>query len=292
MMRALAACGAAILSVAPLGARADDCALPGEPPALLTALLSPDCFQAAMPRPMDPRTAMDFGFPSLLFTLLPEAEAVEIVSLARQEGDRGFLAADPGMLQRLDSLPPPVADFVAASLAPEQALSAGRAGTDVLMALPLWGRPENARLLAGHCAAHDCQPAPSRCPDRVGLSDKLAVATGEMTLQQAQGLCAPSFEWLRALRQAGLVDTSCTSTMQINRIMADPALLDAPCYPADLSLADLPAASPADAARLLRQHLRQGPPATPLPEGSLDYIQRYWPEMGAYLRAMQQGGTD
>ena len=287
MMRALDIVAASVVLITPCAAFAAGCTLPGQPPAKLVAMLSPDCFDAALQDRADARSAMDYGFPSRLFGLLPKAEAVELIAMAAQEGDRGFFVADRSILDHVDALSEPAADFITASLAPAETLLTGEASADFLLAVPLWGQPENGPLLTDYCARHDCQLTETHCPDRIGLADKLAVASGSMTLQQAQALCSPSFEWLRALRHAGLVDTSCTSTMQINRTMADPALLDAACYPPDLSLMDLPAATSADAVRYLRKHLTHSSLA-PLPAGSLDYIASQWPELAGYLQALNK----
>lgn len=273
---------------------ADDCAqqadLSGEPPAALVAMLSPDCYDHALKDLTTPQTALDYGYPSRLFGLVSDAEASEIMALSAAEGDRGFFAADGDILTHLDAIGDrSAADFVIASLAPAATLKKGPASPDFLMALPLWGRPENSRLLVQYCKQHDCEATRTQCPDQVGFADKLAVAQGKMTLDDAQVLCPASFEWLRALRQAGLVDTACTSAMQINMTMANPDLIGEACYPPGLSLDEVPAASAADAIRLIRSYLTQ-PDAAPMTAGSIDYIAGYWPDVADYFNELHSRG--
>lgn len=284
-MRALGIIAAVILFISPCVASADDRALPGTPPANLVAMLSADCYDKALQDEDDALSAIVYGYPSRVFRLRDKTEAVELVVAVVQEGDRGFFTADRDILNYVSVLPRAAADFITASLLPAETLQTGEVSADFLMAIPLWDQPENELLLTDYCAEHDCQMTETECPYYVGLADKLAVASGSMTLQQAQTLCPLSFEWLLALRRAGLIDTSCTSTMQINRIMADPTLLDAACYPLDLSMMDLPAATPDDAVRYLRQHLAHST-LTPIPAGTLDYIAREWPELVGYLQTM------
>lgn len=265
---------------------AEDCpvsgTLPGTPPSTLIAMLGPDCFDQVQKK-FDARTVMDLGYPSRLFKLISKTEVLDLLSMAVNEGDRGFFESDADILLQVEGWgDTKTVEFIQATLSPEEILQKKEVSTDFLMALPLWGRPENSQFLVDYCEGHDCEVTRTACPDSIGLSDKLAVAKGEKSLNEIQNLCPMSHEWIRSLRQAGLVDTICTSTMQINRVMVDPETLNNACYPQEMSLQDIPAATTTDAIRYLRQYLLHDP-MRPISDGNIDYISEYWPDVADYL---------
>ena len=97
-------------------------------------------------------------------------------------------------------------------------------------------------------------------------------------LQAVQSSCPETFEWLRSLRRAGLIDTTCSSSFQINGVLQGLLPLDAPCFDPQRGLGPFSVASPTDTVRFLRQTRGMQPDAA-----TLGVVAGYFPEIAAYL---------
>jgi hypothetical protein len=248
------------------------------------ALFSYGCAAVAPIADRDARVqfALDYGYPSLLVREIGEAETAQIVAALIAEGDRGFFAADPGIVPMVAAWPvalrPPVTDAFLSTL-PGQAPLATRP-FDALMveAAPLWRDTRFAPQIVHFCSGDGCPDKPQACSGPVSLAAKKRVARSQATLTSVQASCPPSFEWLLALRRAGLVDTLCSSAFQINGVMQGRQALDAPCYDAQRGLGASSVSSPADTLRFLRQMRGTRPDAA-----TAKIIAEYFPEIAAYL---------
>ncbi len=250
-------------------------AIGAEIPTELAAMLDRTC-AAAFVAVNGPSRAFDLGYPSLAFDHADENEVLAVIDATAGEGDRGFFASDPAILDRLpDGL---TADFVRASRDAQAALSQANDVGAVLRAIPIWGNDANMEVIVDGCGDFDCATDASDCAGYVGLADKLRVAQGTATLAEVQTACPVSPGWVLGLRRAGLVDTACTSTLAVNRAMADPATLGTACYPSGLDASALPAIGSADYPRLVRANGIDGVSA-----GTLRVMQSAYPEAAAYL---------
>ncbi len=246
-------------------------------PEELAAMLDQTC-AAALVAEKGPALAFDLGYPSLALATGDRDEVLAVIDATIGEGDRGFFAADPDLPAALPA--GPTADFVSAAMDPAKALSQADDIAAVLRAIPIWGADSNLEIIARGCGDYDCTGDISECAGYVGLADKLAIAEGTTTLAEVQSACPISPGWILGLRRAGLVDTACTSTLAVNRAMADPASLGTACYPADFDASSLPGIASADYPRLLRAH-----GVADLSSGTLDAMQSAFPEAAAFLIA-------
>jgi hypothetical protein len=221
--------------------------LPESSPRFLVAIFNYECAEYYPDLTKDERTefALNLGYPSLLFDLRSSVEVVDLVKATAYEGDRGFFLFDPKILNALEERASfhdldKTIDFVSAALKPEKEFLQGAVSYDFLIALPLWKNPDNMKRLLDWCSANSCNITPTQCSGDVGLADKLALAKGDISFEEVYTQCPANFRWIRALRRAGLVDTTCTSAYQINNILNLPAadtVLEKPdilakaCYP-------------------------------------------------------------
>ncbi|BCH55123.1 hypothetical protein GOZ89_15490 [Agrobacterium vitis] len=255
----------------------------------LSALLSIDCFTAdsRMPEEQRLKFAMDFGYPSFVLKTAEQDEAIAAIGAVAKEGDRGFFSADPYIEAAIDSQPKSedaefVRDFLHSAKSASKFFQSGEINENFLYTLPLWNNPENIKLLTNWCARNKCEGEKRECPQRISIKDKIEIAVGKISLEDVYRLCDISFEWIRELRLAGLIDTQCTSTMQINKVMANPDSIGKPCYQADFSNKEKFLLTSADAARSLRDSINQGNKNLYNLE-ELDKIKTYYPEIAEYL---------
>lgn len=247
------------------------------------ALFSYGCAAVAPITDRDRRVqfALDYGYPSLLVRDIGEAETAQIVTAVIAEGDRGFFAADPGVAAMVaawpDDLRPP-ATVAFLSTLPGQPPAPRPFDVSMVEAAPLWHDGRFAPQIVDFCAESGCQDLPQPCNGPVSPAAKARIAQSAAALSTVQTSCPPSFEWLLALRRAGLVDTLCSSTFQINRVMQGHQALDAPCYDAQSGIGASPVASPADTLRFLREMRGTRPDAA-----TEKVIAEYFPEIAAYL---------
>jgi hypothetical protein len=260
----------------------------------LAAMLEPACAKAwfeAEPDLAEGR-AVVLGYPSLLLPLAEQADALALISQVVAQGDRGFFANDPAILPLLSdpqtaALTSAERLFVAAVHDPDQAYAQAGDKTEVLQSLPIWDDPANRQRLIDWCADAQCTSVTAcQAPDgpRLGLADKLRIAQGQMDPQAALALCGATPDWIVALRRAGVVDTGCTSSLQVNAIMAGTLDPNGPCLSPDRGLMDYPAVSDADGVRHLRL-LAKSNRLKDLDEASAQYIGAYFPKAADYLSA-------
>jgi len=248
--------------------------LASDAPLQLAAMLDRDCAIVYIGQSKDPaRTAIDFGYPSLAYDYATRSDVDGVLEAVVLEGDRGFFMSDPAILDLLE--PGPVTDFVQTTFAPETATTVA-----TLHVLPLWGSPGNSAQFVKACETIDCITDKTLCPARVGLADKLRLARGEATLGVIADSCEISFEWVRALRVAGLLDTACTSTLQVNRIMDDHTRVAEPCFGPDFSIKSEPAVGANDLIRFIRL---KG--VNDLDKETVDVFSISYPEAASFLVA-------
>ncbi|PTV93953.1 hypothetical protein C8J27_1102 [Rhodobacter aestuarii] len=258
--------------------------LGAEAPWQYVALFSYDCAATAPVADRDARVrlALDYGYPSLLVRDIGEAETAQIVAAAIEEGDRGFFSADPHIAARVASWPealrPPAVEAFLSTLPGLVAATSGPFDGPMLDSAPLWHESHFAPQIVEFCARGNCQDGEQGCGGPVLRAAKARVAQSAAALSAVQASCQPSFEWLRALRRAGLVDTACSSAFQINGVMQGRLELDAPCYDPQRGLGSLPVSSPADTLRFLRHVRGKRPDAA-----TMEIVAEYFPEIATYL---------
>lgn len=263
--------------------RPETIGLQPEAPAELVAMFDKSCAAALVASlPNGASLAFDLGYPSLAFGQSSKAEVMAALDAIAAEGDRGFFTNDSGVLGIVP--PGPTHDFIQTTLDPAAAIPKAYNPLSAILALPLWGAEANNDVLAGACLTHDCSADQTKCPTSVGLSDKLRVATGSISLADFQRTCVVSFEWITALRRAGLVDTTCTSSLQINRAMTSPETLNAPCFGADFDFSSLPVISSGDIPRLIRSRGVAG--LDQLGPGNVAAMQDAFPQTAAFLSSI------
>lgn len=196
--------------------------------------------------------AIDLGYPSLLFGREPDATVIELLEATAQEGDRGFFSADPDIAEILLARPDAsnhreLISFVLSAHRSEQRVDP--------MDISIWSDPKAAEALVMLCAEKGCQSPSAPCPE-LSMEDKLAVAKGKLALSDLIAQCEITPAWAVALRRAGVVDTRCTSTLQVSEAFADPTTLEGPCIGFGLDPAR--AFTPADLFRSVREALTSG----------------------------------
>ncbi len=261
----------------------------------LVAVFRPDCLAQApgLTDAEKARVAMDMGYPSLVLRLSGREEALAALAAVADQGDRGFFTGDPAIGDALaaarEPLPEGLASFVRAAVWSGTPAAGERPDAAFLLALPIRDDAANRAAFVAWCGADACAAAPGDCGGEVSLADKLAVARGAVTPGAMAAQCPVTPERVLALRRAGLVDTACTATLQVNLALEDPARLAGDCYPAGADIARLPAISSADAIRMLRRL-----PARPAP-GQVDpalvaALGGAWPGIAAWLAPAGTGG--
>ena len=132
------------------------------------------------------------------------------------------------------------------------------------------------------CDDLDCSVGETVCENHVGLGDKLALSRGDMTLDTLIGKCPVTRDWVLALRRAGVVDTSCSLTLQLNAARIDTRVLTQGCFPGDTQLRDYDAFTPSDAVTFLREWVKSGGERR-VDSRSLSYIASLFPDSAGYV---------
>lgn len=257
--------------------------LPDDAPLELAAILNRDCAVAFIRQSDDPReAALTMGYPSILKDYVRKSEMHELLDLLVSYGERDGIRRDDGFLTYLDDIGEDgrVKDFAVSTLAPER-LSEGGDLTARLDYLPIWKDPQNVSRLISACEGLACDTK-TNCESQVGLQDKLAVAKGEITLDSLVARCEPAPEWVMALRRSGVVDTSCSGTLQMNA----PQSLTAGCFAAGIQVDAYSSFTPGDSIAFLRNWNMQGRTARIHP-ASLDSIAFQFPSTAEFLRTAQ-----
>ncbi|MCO6383055.1 hypothetical protein [Oceanicola sp. 502str15] len=258
-------------------------------PLELAAIHDYDCARVFLAENDDRAAALaaDLGYPSLAEEYASSSDYETLVIGAVDAGDRGFFAADPKALEA--TAEGEGAGFVQAIFDPAGALAGASEPAEVLHGLDIWNNDDNAALLVENCAAAGCESDATSCPSRLGLADKVKIASGAMGTADAVALCEPSFEWILALRRAGVVDTLCSASLQVNAGMADQAYLAGPCYPDGMAISEFRTWASADTARFLRAHA--GEPISALIDAdAAEMIEPGYPALAAF--AQQSGESE
>eukprot|EP00913_Durusdinium_trenchii_P010530 g9874.t1 len=224
----------------------------------------------------DAYLAMEAGFISSAVGHLDDEKLLEALETAVRQGDQGFVSQDsllPAALRRMAEDDAKLADrilvvhdFVLAAhtIDPEHSAKAQpEAPTDparFALFLPVW-RDEAARnAFRTFCDREDCGPVltgldPCTLDDGLERSAKRAFSTDPRAFMGKLAQCTVNLEdpeLVLTLRRLGIIDASCTSTMQVNAI-AQAGLVDgASCRMLLANISDQPALSASDIVRYVR----------------------------------------
>lgn len=255
------------------------------PPAELAAILNYDCAADYLDKNPDIAAGMaiNMGYPSLLLEHTTDAQAIELMETAAADGDRGFFADDPEILYNLEELDVPytLLAFVRTATGSSY-LNEAENSAAYLERINLWKSPVNARLLTRSCAKYGCEEKTTTCPSEFGMADKMRIAAGDIDLYESIALCDISPEWIISLRRAGVVDTSCTSIMQINAALQDPGRLPGQCLESSKQLSGYNAIGSTDYSRYIRRRAASGD-LLKIDRQSIDMIGYIFPETANYL---------
>jgi hypothetical protein len=239
--------------------------------------------------------ARTLGYPSLLFGRMSVTDIETLMKLAVDAGDRSFFEKDPVILQRLEDMNTSggdlteVIDFVA-SMKPSDELLEGGDITKRLGYLPIWQSTENANFLIQACAKVDCETQTTSCDGNVGLSDKLALAQGRLGLATLIKKCSATPErpgWLVALRRAGVVDTECSTALQISAALTDPETLLAGCFTKHMQPGNYRSKTSSDIVDFIHEWITVGRPFK-VSGKTLEYIMRYFPKTAEFVATSLQ----
>lgn len=263
--------------------------LPDDAPAQLVAILRFECAETfpSIPGAEKERFALEFGYPSLLFGRTPEHEIVSLLDDISQTGDMSFFVSDPNILNVLyqRSFNPRVSrfiDFVRAANFQNIDQNDPNINERFLVALPIWENPANMRRLDDWCSRNACPETTTVCSKDFGLVDKLALVRGQMSFQRAYSLCPLTFDWIFALRRAGLVDTICDTAFQANNIMNGTKEIGESCFPEHFSYSESTTSSPGDVVLFLRNAHKTRKLFT-ISEHNMKKINEYYPNIHDFL---------
>lgn len=263
--------------------------LPADAPAQLVAILRFECAETfpGIPQSERARFALEFGYPSLLFGHTPEDEIFSLLDDISQKGDMGFFVSDPNILNLLNerSLDPRVSrfiDFVRAANFQYIDEKDPNINERFLVALPIWENPTNMRRLDDWCSTNACPKTTTICSKDFGLVDKLALVRGQMSFQRAYSLCPLTFDWIFALRRAGIVDTICDTAFQANNIMNGTKEIGEPCFPEHFSYSESTTSSPGDVVLFVRNAHKTRKLFT-ISEQNMKKINEYYPDIYDFL---------
>jgi hypothetical protein len=259
--------------------------LPDGAPPELVAVLSQNCaaFMADHNPDMRLSLAQDYGYPSLMWGHFPVDEVIKSWSALVDEGDHEYFRndADIQAIVLASSLSNTVKAFVVSatekSRAPINNIDLSLWATT----LPIWNDRDASEQLMSACNANNCKGPPTRCPENVGLEDKLLVASGAKTLAEVVNDCPLTVGWLVALRRGGMIDTTCTSTLHINRIINQGLNPTKACFSEDNRTSGTSVSTSADILRQLRFKLMANPSSLPDPAAAAD-LQLYYPQINDF----------
>lgn len=266
-------------------------------PIILAAILDEAC--ALEHRERDPSTFpdafVDFGYPSVLLEEVPQDQALELFYQVVDAGERDFFARDAKIVNLLSSAEyaakfSTFLDFTVASQPNLWSTYEPQSEAEFLRALPIFQDEDGREFFTKACENFACDQDMTICPQQLGLSDKLALALGHASLVNVIGQCGELtdyqrfFEWYPALRRAGVVDTKCSLTLQINDASIDPMNLTRACFSDGRQLGDYSAFTNGDIVAFVRGVVGAGN-SVPLAADTLMAIEKYSPDLAAYLTA-------
>lgn len=269
-------------------------------PLELAAILDEDCMRLYAREAPDrlPEAFLDFSYPTLLLETENRQDVLNLFTMAVASGERHFFADDPEILNRLRDMRrtaqiEEIIDFAAASQIRSQATHDLYDMERFLEYVDVWENPAGQSLFSEMCQSHDCAISETICPNSLGLSDKLALVEGNSTLAETIALCPrgqdfeSDREWFTALRRAGVVDTTCTVTTQLNAVLNDGLSLEEPCFGPMRQIGDYSGNTPGDVVRFIERKVRTGHPEM-LNAESLEIVFRFSPDIARYIAANQE----
>lgn len=273
----------------------EDIGLQASAPLELAALLNEDCMRAYAREAPDrlPDALLDFGYPTLLLETEPRVDVLALFVGAVTSGQRSFFANDRAILGRLADMRQSaqieeISDFVAASQPETHAAYTPYDMERFLRFLPVWQNPEGQARLIDHCKEFDCAESRTVCPGALALSDKLALVSGDQTLIDIIGLCPVGADWqadaawITTLRKAGVVDTTCAISTQVNAALNDGLSLEEPCFTQDRQIGDYAGYASGDVATFLKRKVQTGMPEV-INAASLEIMFQFSPAITEYI---------
>lgn len=271
--------------------------LPQDAPHELVAFFDDTCAKALVAEDPSsaPFRAISLGQPQLLIAYGKPSEVMDLLSQLVLQGDRGFFRGHPGVLAALPNGGQPqekdrVATYLSALFAPQDGPPPGQDAAFWARSLPVYEAPAGAEALRAYCSTGACEQAPTVCPGEVGLGDKLRLVTGQMELSDLAALCPPSPEWVLSLRRAGVIDTSCTASFQVNRALQRPDTVLESCAVSQETFDEyvMFGYGAEEVIMLLRQiGLQQG--LAILPDTAFDLLADHFPSASSYLKQRARG---
>ncbi|NSX57008.1 hypothetical protein [Parasulfitobacter algicola] len=268
-------------------------------PLELAAILNEDCMKHFMKENPDriPAALVDFKYPTLLLDAEPQDDVFALFQAAIFSGERSFFENDLSIRERLSKMRQTaeissMIDFVVAS---QTETAAGYVPNDMerfLTFLPVWKNAVGQTLFLDHCADYDCAGHITSCPVRLGLSDKAALVEGDRSLAETIALCPIAHDWengqqwFTALRQAGVVDTTCSVTTQVNAALNDGRSIENACFSQENQIGDYSDNTSSDVVTFIKQKVQTDVPKT-INAQSLEIIIRFSPEIAEYLMTLQ-----
>jgi hypothetical protein len=239
--------------------------------------------------------AMEMGYPSLLLGSRTEEEIIQTLHLIVQEGDHGFFSSDPYIVPALRKLAEEsnsnvdaiedIHDFALSAQPLQSGLQTALAFNinQYLQYLPVSKQSKQAELFSEWCKNESCVSKASDCSSSVSLQDKLDLVSGKQTVEQFFLSCSQNPESIKLLRKAGIIDSYCSSTMQINRVLQSQAKIDDLCFYQEFSFEN-GAANSADIARYLRFLYNElGTFKDKVPMENIRFIEKNFPAIGIFF---------
>jgi len=266
-------------------------------PLVLAAMLDDDCLRAYLDdEPGSARDALiNFGRPLVVLERLESAAATELLNVQVTWGERSLLSGGAALVaalrdhRRSDEMEK-VIDFVAANDASLRQSYEPFDQAFFLRSIPIWQDPEGQAFLEQACADFDCVSDVTVCPRVVGLADKLAVVRQETTATRVWQQCdaftadlGPSiFDWASAMRLSGIVDTTCSFTLQMSAVRDAPELLESPCFGDGRQIGSYASVGSTDYVIFIKRKAVSGEPEQ-IDAASLTSIATHYPEIARYF---------
>jgi hypothetical protein len=204
-------------------------------PIYIGVLLTQECAKVLIKEKPEegPVIVLHAGFPSAVDGVVPPERAVEYLENRVRDGDHHYFKLDEDIIPFIDNLKNDesldsksldnIRDFVLSSKeASDQSLISDK--QQFAKYLPIW-RDEGERVeFQKICADTGCpepEPVSNICKTNDFFKLKMLYASDPQKVVSAFDQCAFSVRdasYIRSLRKFGMMDTSCSSSMQINEI--------------------------------------------------------------------------
>lgn len=221
----------------------------------------------------DAYIAMEAGFISAVVGHIADERLLQALETAMQQGDQGFVSSDtslPAALRLLAEKDGLLADRILAAhdfVLAAQTVTPGHSAQGkpadparFALFLPVWRDDMARKTFLSFCEREDCGPVsmaldPCVLDDGLERSVKRAFSTDPQAFIGKLAQCrlnVESPEFVLRLRRFGIIDASCTSTMQVNAIAQSGFASGASCRTLLTNISDQSALSASDVVRYVR----------------------------------------